>query len=227
MEAAKTFSRIRAVVFDLDGTLYHMRWFMRPLFFLWLFPNGLNLPRYMKVRKHFAGKDMNSGHALMEALCQSLGREINRPASEARNWIEAAFYPAFVRMMSLMWSPGPDISTTVRTLARRGIECAVLSDYAMVPERLTALGIDTGVFRLTSSSETEGALKPHPRPFLSIAEKLAVDPQQVLVVGDRADTDGAAAKAAGMSFLQIAHRRKRGSMLPQWPEVRGNLLDLR
>jgi FMN phosphatase YigB (HAD superfamily) len=200
---------------------------MRPLFFLWLFPNGLNLPRYMKVRERFAGKDLGSGSVLMQALSNDLSRAINRSASEARRWIESAFYPTFVRMMSFMWSPGQDITGTVGSLSRQGIQCAVLSDYAMVPQRLAGLGIDPAVFELTASSETEGALKPHPRPFLGIAEKMAVDPRNVLVVGDRVDTDGEAAAAAGMPFLQIAHRPPPHSMVAGWPEIRGRLLDLR
>jgi FMN phosphatase YigB (HAD superfamily) len=218
---------IRAVIFDLDGTLYHMKWFMRPLLFLRLFPNSRFLPLYMKVRKDFAGMDMQSGDTLMTALSESLGRQIRRSGEDARRWIEKAFYPAFIRIMPLMWSPAREITATVDTLSQRSIPCAVLSDFAMVPQRLCALGIDPRSFRIINSSETEGALKPHPRPFRRIAEKLELPPRHILVIGDRRDTDGEAAAAAGMNFLQITHSRRQERSIPRWSHIRAVLQDLR
>ena len=42
-------------------------------------------------------------------------------------------------------------------------------------------------------------LKPHPEGYLSAAERLGVAPSACLVIGDRDDADGAAARAAGMA----------------------------
>src|SRR5690606_40516027 len=44
------------------------------------------------------------------------------------------------------------------------------------------------------------ALKPAPDGYLKAALSLGVSPEHCLVIGDRDDADGAAARAAGMAF---------------------------
>jgi HAD superfamily hydrolase (TIGR01509 family) len=46
-------------------------------------------------------------------------------------------------------------------------------------------------------------LKPAPDGFLLAAKVLGVEPNRCLVIGDRTDADGAAAKASGMEFRLI------------------------
>jgi ribonucleotide monophosphatase NagD (HAD superfamily) len=50
----------------------------------------------------------------------------------------------------------------------------------------------------------------------------------VLVVGDRDDTDGEAARSAGMQFLQMRDGKKRhpAGKVHSWNEVRELLLDI-
>ena len=67
---------VRGVVFDLDGTLYGMPWYMKPLLFASLVPHGMRLPAYMRVRAEHAGRDHGTGSALMTAMCADLGRRI-------------------------------------------------------------------------------------------------------------------------------------------------------
>ena len=44
---------------------------------------------------------------------------------------------------------------------------------------------------------------------MEIAQNLKVNPQNILVVGDRDDTDGEGARLAGMNYIQIAtHKTK-------------------
>jgi HAD superfamily hydrolase (TIGR01549 family) len=98
------------------------------------------------------------------------------------------------------------VATILESLNNAGIKLAVLSDYAQVEERLDGLGIAPSYFDLITSSETAGALKPSPKPFLDIASKWGISPDKILVVGDRNDTDGEAARAAGMKFLKVNNR---------------------
>jgi len=47
-------------------------------------------------------------------------------------------------------------------------------------------------------------LKPAPDGYLLAAERLGVDPADCLVIGDRLDTDGEAARRAGMAFRKVS-----------------------
>ena len=72
------------------------------------------------------------------------------------------------------------------------------------------LRIPAEYFDPISSCEFAGALKPAPRPFSEIAQYWNLPVDKILVIGDRDDTDGNAARNAGMRFIQISDRKKRG-----------------
>jgi FMN phosphatase YigB (HAD superfamily) len=59
-----------------------------------------------------------------------------------------------------------------------------------------------------------GVLKPNPRGFLHACEIWGLDPQDVLVVGDRAEVDAAGAAAAGMSSVIVSHHAAAASQIP-------------
>ena len=72
------------------------------------------------------------------------------------------------------------------------------------------------------SAEEMGALKPSARPFIEVARAMGVEPAETLVIGDRADTDGAGAKAAGMGALLIEGKRAAaecGFDVRSWDDV--------
>jgi FMN phosphatase YigB (HAD superfamily) len=198
------FSHVRGVIFDLDGTLYVLRWFMKPLIFFRLFPDGMRLYRFLAARGTFAGKDMGTQEQLLAAISDEFGRRVKITSAKARRWICDSFYPAFVAIMLFFRFSRPSVRGLLNGLKAKGTKLAVLSDYGSVKERLEKLGLPVSAFDTVSSCEAVGALKPHPRPFLAIAEKWGIEPAHILVIGDRADTDGAAAKNAGMQFVMVS-----------------------
>jgi FMN phosphatase YigB (HAD superfamily) len=85
-----------------------------------------------------------------------------------------------------------------------GGKTALVSDYPATG-KLQALGA-TSLFDLVVSNGEPGGpskLKPDPEGYLSAAERLGVEPGRCLVIGDRDDADGAAARAAGMAVQII------------------------
>ena len=88
-------------------------------------------------------------------------------------------------------------------LIQRGIKVGVFSDYP--PQlKLDALGIGGRFSVVLSSTDPDiGRFKPHPRGFLVAAARWQIDPAEVLVVGDRPDTDAAGAAAAGMPCVIV------------------------
>jgi FMN phosphatase YigB (HAD superfamily) len=215
-------STIRGVIFDLDGTLYHMRWFMRPLLTLQLLPRLLLVPRYMAVRKKFSGRDLQSGEQLLKAMAVELSRKsIGLSESQAYRWISHSFYTAFVNVMRLMRGHRRGLADTLAGLRSRSIECAVLSDFAYIDERLDMLGIDRAHFSIRLAAESAGSLKPGARPFLQIAGSWKIEPAGIVVIGDRDDTDGEAARAAGMQFVRITDRKREPTAEAlRWEDVR-------
>lgn len=218
---------IKGIIFDLDGTLYRMRWYLRPILTLNLFPNSLRLPRFLKIRGTFSGQEMDSGDNLMNAICDKLAIAEKCSTTEMKQWIQEKFYPSFVSAMRYFSNSRPAINETLANIKKKGYKLAVLSDYDKVYERLKLLNIEPSFFDTFSSSESSGALKPSARPFLEIAQTWNLAPAKILVIGDRDDTDGEAARGAQMQFLQITDSKTTTKKSMDWNEMRTLLNSLK
>jgi FMN phosphatase YigB (HAD superfamily) len=89
------------------------------------------------------------------------------------------------------------------------LRLAVYSDYPFLKERVEALGLCPNPAIPLYGPESFGAQKPAARPFLRIAGDLGVAPKEILVIGDRDETDGLGAFNAGMRFFRLQTGRKR------------------
>jgi FMN phosphatase YigB (HAD superfamily) len=218
------FSRPSGIIFDLDGTLYVLRWFMKPLIFFRLFPESMRLFRFLAVRDTFAGKEMGTQEKLLAAIGDEFGRREKISPADARRWICDSFYPAFVAIMRFFRFSRPSLRRLLDGLRENGTRLAVLSDYGCVKERLEKLQLPVSLFDAVSSCEAAGALKPHPRPFIAIAEKWGMEPGHILVIGDREDTDGRAAKNAGMQFVRVSDELRVSPGALRWGAISRMLL---
>lgn len=77
----------------------------------------------------------------------------------------------------------------------------VLSDFES-GHKLASLGL-THYFDSVYSGDRIGCLKPSPEPFREVLRDLDLPPAQLLHIGDRPDTDGAGAAAAGCQVLVL------------------------
>jgi beta-phosphoglucomutase-like phosphatase (HAD superfamily) len=91
---------------------------------------------------------------------------------------------------------------------RHGGKTAVVSDYPACA-KLTAMGLAEYFDQVVACGEPGGpnGLKPLPTGLLLAAERLQVRPAECLVIGDRWDADGEAARRAGMAFRHVARMR--------------------
>lgn len=95
----------------------------------------------------------------------------------------------------------------IRQIARfraAGGRTAIVSDYPAV-SKLTSMGV-LGLFdEIIANGEAGGPtlLKPHPQGIWAALERLEVAPANAVMIGDRVETDGRAAHAAGVSFHRI------------------------
>lgn len=85
-----------------------------------------------------------------------------------------------------------------------GGRTALVSDYP-ARRKLEAAGLVELFDTVVASGEPGGPrrLKPHPDGYLIAAETLGVTPERCLVIGDREDADGDAARAARMAFRHV------------------------
>lgn len=92
----------------------------------------------------------------------------------------------------------------IREFRQRGGRTALVSDYP-TQAKLTALDAADLFDTVVASGEPNGPrrLKPDPEGYRLAADRLGVPPERCLVIGDRDDIDGAAARRAGMDFRLI------------------------
>ncbi|MDO4462416.1 MAG: HAD family hydrolase [Bacteroidia bacterium] len=202
-------SRYKTIIFDFDGTLYDKTRFGMHLV-LNMPTRALWLLAVQKVRKAIKGKDFSNQEKFYEEFFSLLHKAIGTklPIEEVRNWYFNGYMPLMHRVLTSCYECQPEANELIKTLTQKGIKVAVLSDYAMIEERLKAIGI-TAPFDFLYSSETAGALKPSSRPFSYVAQALGIEPKDILMIGDREDTDGQGAANADMDFMHIVRKKKQ------------------
>jgi putative hydrolase of the HAD superfamily len=99
-----------------------------------------------------------------------------------------------------------DVEPALAAVAERGLATAVVSNWdCSLPEALDHAGLR---FDVVVDSATAGAPKPDPAMFHLALERLGVDRHRVLHVGDRDETDGAGARAAGVDVVIVDRSSK-------------------
>jgi HAD superfamily hydrolase (TIGR01549 family) len=212
---------IRAVLFDVDGTLYRQAPLRSAMAveLLGLPLQGLReAPRRWRAIRAYRGAQESlrlGATAESPAVAQIATAARRSGLSEAS--VEALIQEwMFTRPLKyLRWCRAQGLDELLLLLDRAGVAAGVLSDYP-AHDKLAALGLRGRFWPILSSTDPEiAALKPHPRGFLRAASLWDLRPSDVLVVGDRPDADGAGAAAAGMSCAIVGrHGNAGGSQVP-------------
>ncbi len=191
---------IRAVAFDVDGTLYpNAAMYLRSAPFVLL---RLRLMRaFAAVRREIRKRRPIDDLRTMEA--QMLAERLGVSEREARERIDKEIYGLWEQVLDGV-SPYPYVKDCIQGIKDAGLPIAVTSDFP-VGRKLARLGLD-GLFDCQMWTEEAGYLKPHPESFHMIAECLGVPPEQILYVGNSYEYDVVGAKKAG---LYAAHRVRR------------------
>ena len=191
----------RAIIFDLDGTLYPMYQIFLPTFSL-IVRHVRFVVAFRRVRKII--RSMRPIENLMDLQAELLAQELRVTTSRAKNLIDTLIYGAWMRSFRGI-SPYPDLTQTLRSLKDRGFRLGVLSDLP-VDLKLEYLGL-TSVWDCALSSESTNYLKPNPEPFLYAADLIGVDPTSVMFVGNSYQYDIIGAHRMGMGTAHFARRR--------------------
>lgn len=196
---------IRAVGFDIDGTLYpNYRFHARVL------PVILSdLPLLLSMGKARdelrAGR--HAGRPFYQAQAELAVRHYRRKrtAEEMRDLLDERVYRAWEPIFARV-KPFAHARRTILGLREKGYRVGVLSDFP-AERKLELLGL-SGLWDAVLCSEEVGRLKPAPEPFLALAEALGSRPGEILYVGNSPAYDVAGAKAAGMMAACVSRRGK-------------------
>jgi FMN phosphatase YigB (HAD superfamily) len=203
--------RIRAVLFDLDGTLYRQS-VMRAAIAMELLANGVRHPR-LAVRRWQALQAYRQAQEILRALPlvgsgdPQLARAAARsrmPLGDIERVVDEWMFQRPLKYLRFCRVPG--LVDLLDVLGGCGLEAGILSDYPAAT-KLDALGVaDRFRFVLCSTDPEIRALKPNPRGFLVACKRWGLSPREVLMVGDRVDVDAAGASAAGMPCVIVGRR---------------------
>lgn len=217
---------VKAVLFDLDGTLYDPQPLRARMLaaLLWRVARGpvsgmkvlrtLRLFRRMREDLRSLG---DSAPSLDDVQYEEPGRVLGYPAEFVRATVRIWM---FTKPLPLVGANGwPQLRETLLALRREGLSLGVFSDYPP-KEKLEALGVDD-LFdtALAATDPAVNAFKPHPAGFIAGAKALGADPREVLYVGDRFEVDGAGAEAAGMPCLILQPGGAESPAAPGGPSI--------
>ncbi|MDP0495993.1 MAG: HAD-IA family hydrolase [Verrucomicrobiota bacterium JB024] len=209
------FSHIRAVTFDVAGTLLAPQPSVGELYAAALANfGGRAEPAEVQARFVRAFKQVNAGPR-GGILNRSGWREIVELTFEGLcppEKLDALFdelWESFARPAS--WRLLPGVHTILDRLKARGLKLGILSNNDERLRRLlTALELD-GYFDTLVLSAEVGAGKPSPAMFATAQERLGESPEHLMHIGDTPHEDIAGALAAGWTAVQVGHR---GELLP-------------
>ena len=200
-------TRIRLVVFDVDGTLYDQRALRRRML-LDLARHAMAsrslqtarvLHRFRRLRETLADEELEGFQAtVIERTAQATGVGSEKVLDLVREWIEQR------PLIHLRRCRYPDVERVFAALRRCGKTIGIFSDYPAAA-KLHALGLSVDLI-VSATDATMDVLKPNPRGLTRLMEAAGVAADETIMIGDRAERDGEAARRAGVACLIRSNR---------------------
>ena len=202
---------IKGVAFDLDGTLYPDRrlrkmiipQILKNLRFVISFGKARTIIR--KEQEKWVNTNCIPGdfYLYQAEITGKILKKSNEPPEILKDEIDQRIYKTlepFFKNVKLY----SGVKETLAALKEKGYKLGLLSDFP--PEtKLKNLEL-SGIWDAVLCSEQCGVLKPHPLPFLKLAEMMSLPPENILYVGNRHSYDVTGANKIGMKTALI----KRG-----------------
>jgi putative hydrolase of the HAD superfamily len=204
---------IRAVIFDLDGTLFDRDSAVRNLCETQYVAFESELT--VLARATFVSRLLElDGHGLgdKEMVYRSLALEFDLSAALAARLVEDFWgrYHRFCR-------PFPDALSTLEALRAHGKVIGLITNGRRVIQEGTIAALQIRpLLDAILISEAEGVRKPDRAVFERAAARLGVTPSECCHVGDHPDVDVAGARAAGMKAVwkRVSYWNRPSEVVP-------------
>ena len=192
--------QLRAVAFDIDGTLYANR----PMYFRAAFHVVIRLRFFYhfaavraKIRTVYPIDDFQALQRRLLGEAMGISEEV--AAERIRKWISDDLDAVYRRLR-----PFRDVEECIRLLRDHGLKLGVLSDFP-IGKKLDYLGLD-GLWDCEISSEDTGYLKPRTEPFAALSDRLGVEPEHILYIGNSYEYDIVGASKAGLRTAYLTRK---------------------
>jgi HAD superfamily hydrolase (TIGR01509 family) len=200
-------TRYAAWLVDLDGTLYRqtpvkLAMAAELLLFGW---GSIRTLRTFRHSHEALRQDATTSELALSPFQRQLdhaAQQLGRPTSDVERIVREWMFERPLKWVAR--AKRQALLDALSTYRAQGGKTALVSDYP-ASGKLRALGALELFDLVVSSGEAGGPskLKPDPEGYLSAASRLGIEPARCLVIGDRDDADGEAARAAGMGLCLI------------------------
>lgn len=196
MVAAQGAAPIRAVVFDVFGTLVEV---------------GTKRWPFVKL----ARATPNPRGALHSVLTTPLGlREAAQALACGDIPLSALTEDLEIELASV--SLFPEVAETLNSVHARGLKIGIASNLA-APYAASVIRVLPFALDAYGWSFEIGFVKPHPAHYRWVCRQLQVAPEEVLMIGDTLDADFHGARACGLQAAYLA--RAGGIVTPDIPTI--------
>ncbi len=198
--------QIKAVAFDIDGTLYpDYKMFLASIIL------GIQYPRFLNhfriVRKQIRQyREVGDFYKLQASLLAGRMHIAEKKAQQLISQVVYDKWPAVFKYIK----PYHGVKDLLLKLKRMDMKIAVLSDLP-VQRKLENMEL-SGLWDCAFSSEETGYLKPHPAPFRELLRRLNTLPQATLYVGNNYRYDIIGASQIGIKTAHLSHKPVKGSV---------------
>lgn len=227
---------IKAILFDLDGTLLPLN-------------QDEFVGAYFKELAKKVCPVMNiSSEVLINGIWTGTGSMIKNDGSK-RN--EEAFWETFIKLTGLDFDTVKPLTDEFypnefnnakviagdNPLAKKAIELAhrngrkvVLATNPIFPmagqiSRVHWIDLEETDFDIITAYETESYCKPNPKYYLSICERIGVEPSECLMVGNDEGEDMYPASSIGMKCFNVTDNKIANEAHP-WNGDKGSFVEL-
>lgn len=203
---------LKAVIFDLDGTLYNKRFLKIHIIMAEIRSfHFITLCKERAARLLMRGRDYGTEERFYYAFFRIISR---RHPDRVEKWYFHHYMPLQIRLLQRFYHADSWVLPRLEELSRMGVKKVIYSDYGCAKEKLEAIGINPDLFDFIIDAPSLGGLKPSEKSSLRLLEKIGAKPSEVLFVGDRLDCDVAAAERIGAASEFLTRR---------WHKVRFSL----
>lgn len=204
----KNCSKIKGVLFDVDGTLYHQT-LLRPIMIFLLVLLNIHNPKELfrkaKVIAFYRKAQENlrhSFHGSSNCSSKQIDLAINN-TGESYAYISKTIMEWFEKrsLLFLRLCRRRGLNFVLNQLYQNGFKLGVFSDYP-AQDKLRALRVYEYFSIIVSENDPEvKGFKPKTNGFAVVARRMRLEPFEILYVGDRAEVDGVGASEAGMPVI--------------------------